>query len=154
MKSAWAITSGSMTATEFARRCNGTIRPTAGFTNAQPFAPLLEGEYSPKHVNVAAQIANPDSLFHVIRRMIAVHKEHRAFGWGSFEWLDVGTNAIAAYKRTYKNETMLILNNLSDHQQTILLDEGRAINAFTGENISLGSLTIKPFEYLWFTLKS
>ena len=29
--------------------------PNAGFTNTQPYMPLLEDEYSPKHVNVAAQ---------------------------------------------------------------------------------------------------
>jgi maltose alpha-D-glucosyltransferase / alpha-amylase len=128
--------------------------PTAGFTKAQPFAPVLDRDYSPKHVNVAAQIADPDSLFSAIRRMISIHKKHQAFGWGSFEWIDAGSNAIAAYERMHVDETMLILNNLSDRQQTIYLDKGRAVNAFTGENVSLGSLTIKPFEYLWFTLKS
>jgi maltose alpha-D-glucosyltransferase/alpha-amylase len=128
--------------------------PTAGFTKAQPFASVLDGYYSPKHVNVAAQIADPDSLFCAIRRMISIRKEHQAFGWGSFEWVDVGSNAIAAYKRMHADETMLILNNLSDQQQTVHFDEGQAVNAFTGESVLLGSLIFKPFEYLWFILKS
>ena len=128
--------------------------PTAGFTKAQPFTPVLDGEYSPKHVNVTAQIADPDSLFCAIRHMISIHKEHRAFGWGSFEWIDMGSNTIAAYERIHDDETMLILNNLSDRQQTIHLHGGQAVNAFTGENVSLDSLIIKPFEYLWLILKS
>jgi maltose alpha-D-glucosyltransferase / alpha-amylase len=128
--------------------------PTAGFTKAQPFASVLDGYYGPKHVNVAAQIADPVSLFCAIRRMISVRKEHETFGWGSFEWVDVGNNAIAAYKRMHADETMLILNNLSDQQQTAHLDEGQAVNAFTGESVLLDSLIIKPFGYLWFILKS
>jgi maltose alpha-D-glucosyltransferase/alpha-amylase len=121
----------------------------AGFTRAQPYLPLLQGEYGPEHINVKIQIAKPDSLFHSIRRMIAVHKDHRAFGWGDFEWLNVGTSSIAAYKRTYRGETMLILNNISDKKQTAHLQKSEAINAFTLESISLGSLTLRPYQYLW-----
>ena len=121
----------------------------AGFTRAQPYLPLLQGEYGPEYINVKIQIAKPDSLFHSIRRMIAVHKDHRAFGWGDFEWLNVGTSSIAAYKRTYRGETMLILNNISDKKQTAHLQKSEAINAFTLESISLGSLTLRPYQYLW-----
>ncbi len=128
--------------------------PSAGFTEAKPFTPFLEGEYSPKHVNVAAQMADPNSLFQAIRRMIAIRKEHPAFGWGKFQWVDAGTNAVAAYKRTYGPETMLILNNLSEQEQIANLSSGQANDAFTNETVSLGRLTLQPHQYLWLALQS
>ena len=127
--------------------------PTAGFTQAKPFAPLLEGKYSPEHVNVAAQIADPDSLFRALRRMIAIRRLHPAFGWGTFEWVETGAASIAAYTRKYKDETMFVLNNLSDQVQTAHLTQGQAVNAFTGETISSGTLVLRPYQYLWFILR-
>jgi maltose alpha-D-glucosyltransferase/alpha-amylase len=127
--------------------------PNSGFTKAKPYAPLLEGEYSPERVNVAAQTADPDSLFHAIHHMIVIHKKHRAFGWGNFEWLDAGTATVATYKRTYQNETMLIINNLSDKKQTAFFPKGSAINAFTQETISLNKIDLQPYQYLWLTIK-
>lgn len=124
-----------------------------GFTTTAPFAPLPEGDYSPRHVNVAAQRADPASLFNSIRRMIAVRKEHPAFGWGDFAWLDTGTNAVAAYTRAYQDERMLILNNLSARTQTVRLTVGPASNAFTRQNISPDALTLQPLQYLWLILK-
>ena len=126
--------------------------PNAGFTKVQPFAPFLKGEYSPKFINVASQILQPDSLFHAIRRMVAVRKEHYAFGFGSFQWVDSGTNAIASYMRTYKGETMLILNNLSGKKQATKLQPNQAIDAFTHETVLLDSLTLQPYQYIWLIL--
>jgi glycosidase len=85
--------------------------------------------------------------------MITVRKEHYAFGWGNFEWLDAGTNAIAAYKRTYKNETMLILNNLSDKKQMAHLQEGNAVDAFTHQVVIPDTTTLRPYQYVWLILK-
>ena len=128
--------------------------PTAGFTDAQPFTPLLNGDYAPKHVNAALQMANPNSLFHAIRHMVTIRKEHHAFGCGSFEWIDLDTNAITGYKRTYQAETMLIFNNLSGQAQTAKLKVDQAINAFTHELVSSEKLVLQPYEYLWLILKT
>ncbi len=123
--------------------------PNAGFTKAEPFTSFPEDNYGPEHVNVAEQLADPDSLFHAMRRMIEVRKAHQAFGWGSFEWVEEGTNSIAAYMRKYKNETVLIINNLGGQKQVVRLPFGETLNILTGEAFSLNSLTLQPFQYLW-----
>jgi maltose alpha-D-glucosyltransferase / alpha-amylase len=123
--------------------------PNAGFSIAGPFLPFPDGNYSPKHVNVAGQLADSDSLFQTLRRMITVHKTHHAFGWGSFEWVEAGTNSVAAYLRKYDHETILVLNNLSEQKQAVRLPFGEGINVFTGENFPLNSLSLQPFQYLW-----
>ncbi|MBI1855634.1 MAG: alpha-glucosidase C-terminal domain-containing protein, partial [Chloroflexi bacterium] len=114
---------------------------------------LLEGQYSPQHVNVAAQTADPDSLLRAMQRMIAARKQIHAFGWGGFEWLDAGTDSIAAYPRRYKNETLLIINNLSDQKQTVHVPFEEAADILSHENVSLPSLTLRPFQYLWLLIK-
>jgi maltose alpha-D-glucosyltransferase/alpha-amylase len=123
--------------------------PSAGFTQAEPFAPFPEGGYGPKYVNVAVQMEDPDSLLRTLQRMIKARKQHHVFGWGSFKWIDAGTSSIAAYTRNDKNENMLILNNLSDQEQIAHLPFREAFNIFSNEITQVKSLTLQPFQYLW-----
>src|SRR6185503_2589976 len=100
-------------------------------TTGTPFTDFVTGALDYNHLNVAGQVADPNSLFHTISKMIRVRKEHQAFGRGSMEWVDTDNPAIAVYKRTYQDETMLILNNLSDSTQSASLpkeDQTRYIN--------------------------
>jgi trehalose synthase len=128
--------------------------PNAGFSDAKPFAPFLEGEYRPERVNVAAQSADPGSFLQTVRRMIAVYKTHHAFGWGSFEWVDAGSDAIAAYLRKVDNETMLIINNLGGQEQVVRLPYAEGLSTLTGETLSLKSITLRPYQYLWLLVKN
>ncbi len=60
----------------------------AGFSSAvaeKLFAPVIsEPAYGPAKVNVKDQLSMPGSLFQVIRRMIAIRKQHPVFGSGGF----------------------------------------------------------------------
>jgi maltose alpha-D-glucosyltransferase/alpha-amylase len=134
----------------------------AGFSSAQPaslFTPVIADEsYSPERVNVAAQVADPGSLWHTLRRMIAIHKANRAFGWGGFAWADAGVDSVAAYWRGDGDQRLLILNNLSDNSQAIslalptglgrmpvdLITNRPLMPTLTGLELELG-----PFEYRW-----
>jgi maltose alpha-D-glucosyltransferase/alpha-amylase len=69
--------------------------------------------YSYRRVNVAAQEADPGSLLHTMRRLIAVRKRHPAFGRGDLTWLECGTPAVAAYTRATVDERLFIVQNLS-----------------------------------------
>ena len=105
-------------------------------------------------MNVRVQQKNTGSVWHAIRRMIAIRKQHQAFGRGSFDWIDAGTNCIAAYTRNYENETIFVFHNLSEQPQTAHLSfQNDAINAFTGETVSLQSITLEPLQYLWLVSK-
>lgn len=133
--------------------------PNAGFSQAplqQFYSPLIDSlPYDPGTVNVADQRADPHSLFYALKKMIAAHKAHKAFGWGSFEWVDPGTTAVAAYLRVYPGERLLILNNLSDQAQAIHLPFDLPQNA---RDLLKDSLidpeldTLSPYQYLWIKL--
>ncbi|NOY97707.1 MAG: DUF3459 domain-containing protein, partial [Chloroflexi bacterium] len=130
--------------------------PNAGFTTpgVRPYAPVIDDPvFGYKQVNVAAQMADPASLFHTLRRMIAIRKQHPAFGWGDFAWIDVGTTTVAAYTRSHQNETLLILNNLSDSPQTIALPPRDAPlhDLFSGQSVDPPD-KLQPHEYRWLRL--
>jgi maltose alpha-D-glucosyltransferase/alpha-amylase len=138
--------------------------PSAGFSEADPqdfYLPLIDTPpYDPASLNVASQRVDPDSLFRTIKKMVAVHKAHRAFGWGSFEWVKVGTTEVAAYLRTYRGERILVLNNVTNQPQSIRLPFPLPANArdlLTNTNpLSPGcnEITLLPYQYYWIELNA
>src|SRR5258706_12341761 len=52
--------------------------PNAGFSTGKPFSYFVQGELGYQHINVASQINDPGSLFHSIKKMIAIRKKHIA----------------------------------------------------------------------------
>ncbi len=130
-------------------------RPDAGFSSAPPaswYSPLIEdAAYGPAQVNVASQLQDPNSLWHTLRKMIAVRKEHHAFGRGSFEWVEAGTDAVAAYLRTVPTETILALHNLTDQPAEINL-AFRGTDLLTGESIASSIHSLAPLQYRWLLL--
>jgi len=135
----------------------------SGFSTAEPaklYAPLVaDDRFGAAQVNVAAQRTVPGSLLNTVRRMIAVRKEHPAFGWGTFTWADAETDAIAAYWREYRGEQLLIVNNLSVDAQTVRIPplpgaERRWVDLFSGAEIAASNkealvLELAGSEYRW-----
>jgi trehalose synthase len=127
--------------------------PNAGFTNATPFAELVKGELSYQKINVASQINDPDSLFRSVKRMIAIRKKHEAFGSSSMEWVDAGNPHVAVYLRQHGDDTMFILNTLSDSDQTLRIpkeQQAAYFDLFGAHPVTLTEeLTLPPYSYLW-----
>jgi maltose alpha-D-glucosyltransferase/alpha-amylase len=135
----------------------------AGFSTAEPchlYAPVIsQGQFDYHRVNVAAQQSNPDSIWSVISQMIKVRKRHLSFGLGQFDWVDVGSPAVAAYWRRYQDEAMLVLNNLSDSTQNIELElpdssSSKYVDLLSGLQVippqnKNFSLEVDPYQYLW-----
>ncbi|MDO9349539.1 MAG: alpha-glucosidase C-terminal domain-containing protein, partial [Anaerolineales bacterium] len=113
--------------------------------------------YDPARVNVAAQRTEPDSLWHALRRMIAIRKQHPALGCRSLTWLDCRNQAVAAYPRACEGEQMLVIHNLSDQPQSIACplphDTNTLTDAFIGKTYTPTngqlSLTLQPYQYFW-----
>jgi maltose alpha-D-glucosyltransferase/alpha-amylase len=89
--------------------------------------------------------------------MIRVRKEHPAFGHSRFEWVDCGNEAIAAYKRWYEEENLLIIHNLSSASQQISITLPEASDKVTEllsgtvyglQDQRLG-IELSPRQFLW-----
>ena len=127
----------------------------AGFSEAPAdklWAPVIgDGVYGPKKVNVASQMSDPLSLFNQIRHMIAVRKSYQVFGQGDFKWLDLGNQAVAAYRRQYQGERFIVINNLGDQIVNLSLPANPMgyLNVLGGQSISQQNITLEPFQFLW-----
>lgn len=113
--------------------------------------------YGPAKVNVEAQRRDKFSMWNTIRHMIAVRKEHHAFGWGEFEWIDCHNDSVAAYRRTYEGETILVFQNLSDKVQKVSYKPKRSLKVradlltqreYPSEKGRV-ALELEPYQYLW-----
>jgi len=139
----------------------------AGFSRANSqrlYLPVIvESEYHYEAVNVEAQRANPNSLWYWMKRLLATRKRFQAFGRGTFEFLHPENRKVIAYTRTYEDEHILVVANLSRFVQTVELD----LSAFKGmvpieifgraEFPPIADLpyflSVGPHSFYWFTLK-
>ncbi len=125
--------------------------PNAGFTrpDARPYAPPVAAPpFGYTQVNVAAQTADPGSLFHRLRRMLAARKAHPAFGAAPLEWLESAPPQAAAFLRRGAEETLLCLHNLSGKPLRLALPPGRFIGLLDG-CARQDRLTLPPYGYWW-----
>ncbi|MEK6480485.1 maltose alpha-D-glucosyltransferase [Catalinimonas sp. 4WD22] len=139
----------------------------AGFSETNPqklYLPvILDPEYQYEAVNVETQQKNSNSLLWWMKRHISMRKKHKAFSRGDIEFLSAENAKVLAFTRTYDDETILVLANLSRFSQPVELDlaefkdhipiEIFSRNKFprVGENPYL--FTLAPHGYEWFLLK-
>ena len=84
--------------------------PNAGFTTGKPWLPVNENH---GYINAEAALANPDSVFHYYRRLIALRKEMPIFRDGDFRLVDKDNPKVFAYERRWENKRMLVVCNFT-----------------------------------------
>lgn len=98
----------------------------AGFSQANPqrmYLPLiLDPQYHYESVNVELQEHNSSSLLWWMKRAIAARKKYAAFSRGDIKFLNSENSKVLAFTRTFKEETMLVIANLSRFPQPVELD--------------------------------
>jgi maltose alpha-D-glucosyltransferase/alpha-amylase len=137
----------------------------AGFSQASPeslYSTVIDDEtYGYRRVSVAAQRCDPGSLLTRMREMLAVRRAHLAFGRGDLRLLAPDDPSVLAYLRTWGDEVLLVVNNLSaEPREAVLalpdLDGARPVELFTGEALDsiAGSyrLGLQPYGYRWLAL--
>ncbi|HLI02153.1 MAG TPA: maltose alpha-D-glucosyltransferase [Acidimicrobiales bacterium] len=62
--------------------------------------PLMDPVYGYQAVNVEAQLRNPSSQLHWMRRLLEVRRQHPVFGTGSFEVVSTDNPSVLAYVRS------------------------------------------------------
>jgi maltose alpha-D-glucosyltransferase/alpha-amylase len=144
---------------------------SAGFSQTTDlYSPVIDSSpFGYQYVNVAAQIANPNSLWHSIRRMIQLRKAHSVFGEGDLTWIDTRSDAILAFYRSLPDERILVIHNLSPNPQKVQLNLGSTqlkwIDLITDQSFvgwvdgnsfppetqhsTPFFLNLAPYQYLW-----
>jgi maltose alpha-D-glucosyltransferase/alpha-amylase len=98
----------------------------AGFSTADPgrltLPVVMDAVYGFQVTNVEAQSRTTSSLLHWTRRMLQVRKQNPAFGLGDF--IDVGGSnpSVLSFVRSFGDDVVLCVNNLSRFPQPVELD--------------------------------
>ncbi len=138
-----------------------TAEPGAGFSAAEPWAPLIDDdEYGYRKINVAAQQNDPASLFTTMKHFVSVRKATPVLGWGACDFMPLTNKAVLAYLRHTEREAVLAVHNLTGQPQTAQFDlsefAGRVPVDLLGRRDSLPEIStvpyginLEPFDYLW-----
>jgi maltose alpha-D-glucosyltransferase/alpha-amylase len=140
----------------------------AGFSAANPqklYLPLiLDPEYHYESVNVETQQSNTSSLYWFMKRIIAVRKKSKTFGRGDLKFMSVENPKVLSFTRTYEDETLLIVVNLSKFSQAAEIDllsyKGFVpVDVFSRNRFPViredGQyfFTLAPYSFNWFVLE-
>jgi len=101
-----------------------TTEKNGGFSNAKPSklsSPMVEGGFSPEHVNASAQRHDPESMLHFMRRLIERYRASAEIGWGEFEALPTPVDSVLAHTVTGAEGQLLALHNFADEPATVTL---------------------------------
>jgi oligo-1,6-glucosidase len=91
----------------------------AGFTEGMPWIKI-----NPRHneINVKNALEDPQSIFYYYQKLISIRKELDIIIEGDFQLLLADHPAIFAYKRTWNDESLIVLCNFSSEEQTVSED--------------------------------
>lgn len=89
--------------------------PQAGFTTGTPWI-AVNPNY--KEINAKAETADPDSIFHYYKKLIALRKAHPVIVYGKYELLLEDSEELFVYTRTLEQEKLLIVCSFCDHETT------------------------------------
>lgn len=140
----------------------------AGFSRADfarlYFPVIMDPVYGYQAVNVEAQQRYSTSFLNWVREMILLRKRHPVFGRGALNFIKPDNRKVFAFARSYLDETVLCVFNLSQFAQPVELDlreyEGCTPVEMLGEakfpSISSDpyQLALAPRGFYWFLLRS
>lgn len=90
--------------------------PNAGFTTGRPWLAV-----NPNHVevNAAAERADPQSVFHHYRRLIALRHEDPVVALGDFTMLLPDDEQVYAFTRSLDGDALLVVVNVSGQERAV-----------------------------------
>lgn len=144
-----------------------TADRNAGFSLANPqklYLPLIiDPEYKYESINVETQQMISSSLLWWMKRIIGMRRKFKAFGRGDIQFLSPSNSKILAFTRSFEDEKILVLANLSRFSQPAELDleefkgytpvEVFSHNKFPEITERPYLFTLSPYGYYWFVLE-
>jgi len=139
----------------------------AGFSAADPqrlFLPvIIDHYYHYTTVNVENQEKNPSSFLWWQRRVVAKRRQYKAFGRGTIQFVNTNNPKILAFVRSFEEENILVVVNLSRYSQHVELDlsqwagtipvEAFSRNRFPAVTEDPWSFSMQFKNYFWFELQ-
>ena len=70
-----------------------------------------------------------DSIFRYYQKLIRLRKDYDVMAYGDLEPLDEKHPSVMAYRRTWKDQELLVISNL--YGKEVIWDAGRGLNGYT-----------------------
>jgi trehalose synthase len=139
----------------------------AGFSTAPPSRlrrPVVDGQFGPLAVNVAAQRRDNDSLLNWMERLIRRRRETPEVAWGQWQVLSTDVTAVFAHRCDWDGGVVVAVHNLGAEPCRVrvdlaaedagsrlddLLDERPAFETVDGKTVEL---TLERYGYRWLRL--
>ncbi|MEC0241510.1 alpha-glucosidase [Paenibacillus dokdonensis] len=128
----------------------------AGFTTGTPWI-SVNPNYT--EINAEAAVADPESIFHYYRKLIALRKQNPVMVYGDYELIMQDHEQIYAYTRTLNQEKWLIVLNFTGEPVMLDLPDGLRteggrliITNYPEDGMNAGEL--RPYEARVYSLKA
>jgi len=98
-------------------------------------------------------------VYQLISGMLNTRKDHQAFGRGDLKFIDVRDisgepkNQLLSYLRTYNDEKIMVINNLSSEKVVVknpLENENMAMLTMNGFSMENDNMVLQPNGFAWF----
>ncbi|MBO3090229.1 alpha-glucosidase [Cellulomonas dongxiuzhuiae] len=123
--------------------------PHAGFTTGRPWLPVNPNH---RHVNAEAERADPSSVFHHYRRLIALRHDDPVVRLGDFTMLLPDHQHVYAFTRALGGVRLLVLGSFTGDEQTVEVgpgwDDAEVVlgNHAEPARVAAGAVTLRPWE--------
>lgn len=120
----------------------------AGFSDTCPWISLSDNW---KEINAEAQMWDETSILAFYRRLISLRKSMKIIQEGEIHFILTEEEQILAFERLWKNEHMIVLNNLSSETVQIDFPDSwkkyhRLLGNYDGLNLQNKYLMMRPYE--------
>jgi maltose alpha-D-glucosyltransferase/alpha-amylase len=133
-----------------------------GFTSAKrcKVPTIPDGPFAYRHVNVAQQRRDPESLLNWMERIIRARKECPELGWGTWEVVKTDAQGMLALRYDWRGCSVLLLHNLEGQPLTVRFKtgkdgDGRLSNLLSHAHSQADAqgrhrIDLEPYGYRWF----
>ncbi|MBT1173744.1 alpha,alpha-phosphotrehalase [Bifidobacterium sp. MA2] len=127
----------------------------AGFEPADATAePWLAVNANHDRINAAAELADPDSIYHYYRKLIALRKELDVIAFGDVEPIATDDPDVFAYRRRWQGHELIMVANFHGHEREWTGAEVPDVSGFervlgnyaNGPAIDGGVWQLRPYE--------
>lgn len=119
----------------------------AGFTTGTPWSPV-NPNYT--EINARAALADPDSVFHYYKKLIALRKANPIMVYGRYEAMLPESEELFVYTRTLEDEKLLVVCSFVDHETSFEIPEefvgGTCMISNMEGSYEKAAYTVRPYE--------
>ncbi|EHJ01282.1 alpha,alpha-phosphotrehalase [Clostridium sp. DL-VIII] len=124
----------------------------AGFSEGKPWI-SVNSNY--KEINVLNSLNDENSIFYHYKKLISLRKQYDVIAYGSYIPILEDNDFVFSYKREYKNESLIVINNFFEKEVEIKLDieeleKYKSIITNYDERDLQSVFVLKPYESIAF----